>query len=179
MVYRFKILSEESESFCRIIDINPDDTFLSFRNAILESVNFPKDEINSFYLCEDDWSRVNEVAMEDFGTSSDRDLWLMSDTPVSELVEEEGQKLEFVFDGFTERSFIMELKEIITGERVDQPVCVRKEGKVPVHHVDIEEFEKEVAKKAADISRDLDMDFYGDSEFNEEELGEGFDNLDF
>ena len=179
MTYRFKIMSEESDSFRRDIEINPDDSFLTLRDAILSCVSFSKDEINTFFICDDDWKRINEVAMEDFGTSSDKDLWLMSDTSIAELIEDEGQKLEFIFDGFTERSFIMELKEIITGKNLKQPVCVCSEGKAPLQHVDMDEFEKNLAQKAADISRQLDIDFYGDSEFNEDELGEGFDDLKF
>ena len=45
--------------------------------------------------------------------------------------------------------------------------------------MDIEQFEKSIETKAAEISRDLDMDFYGDSEFNEEEIGDGFDDMNF
>ena len=179
MIYRFKIMSEESDSFRRDIEIDPEASFLTLRDAILSSVGFAKDEINTFYICDDDWKRLDEVAMEDFGTSSDKDLWLMADTSISELIEDEGQKLEFIFDGFTERSFIMELKEIKTGKSLEKPQCICSEGKPPMQHVDMDEFEKTVAQKAADISRELDIDFYGDSEFSEDELGEGFDDLKF
>ena len=179
MIYRFKIVSEETDKFRREIEIDPEESFMALRNAILDSVGYTKDEISTFFICDDDWKRQDEVAIEDFGSSSDQDLWLMDDTRISELIEEEGQKIEFVFDGLTERSFFMELKEILTGIKLTSPICTLKEGKAPAQHVDIEQFEKSIETKAAEISRDLDMDFYGDSEFNEEEIGDGFDDLNF
>ena len=179
MIYRFKIVSEETDKFRREIEIDPEESFMALRNAILDSVGYTKDEISTFFICDDDWKRQDEVAIEDFGSSSDQDLWLMDDTRISELIEEEGQKIEFVFDGLTERSFFMELKEILTGKKLTSPICTLTEGKAPAQHVDIEQFEKSIETKAAEISRDLDMDFYGDSEFNEEEIGDGFDDLNF
>ena len=179
MIYRFKIVSEETDKFRREIEIDPEESFMALRNAILDSVGYTKDEISTFFICDDDWKRQDEVAIEDFGSSSDQDLWSMDDTRISELIEEEGQKIEFVFDGLTERSFFMELKEILTGKKLTSPICTLKEGKAPAQHVDIEQFEKSIETKAAEISKDLDMDFYGDSEFNEEEIGDGFDDLSF
>lgn len=178
MIYRFKIISEESANFRREIEIDPDAYFMELRDAILDSVDYSKDEINSFYICDDDWRRLDEVAIEDFGTLSDRDLYLMDETRLSELVEDEGQKIEFVFDGLTERSFFMELKEIITGKNISEPLCCLKEGKAPAQHVDIDDFEKKIEKKAADLSRELDMDFYGDSEFDADELDDRFVDLE-
>lgn len=44
------------------------------------------------------------------------DSWVMKDTTISELVEDEKQKLLYVFDYITERCFFIELSEIITGK---------------------------------------------------------------
>ncbi len=178
MVYRFKIISEEAENFCREIEISPDMEFIALRDAILDSVGYSKDEINTFYICDDDWRRHDEVAIEDFGSNSDTDLYLMDQTAIYELVQDEGQHIEFIYDGLTERSFFLELKEIITGRTLDKPVCTVKTGKAPAQHVDIDEFEESIKKKADDLSRELDIDFYGDTDFDEEELGDGFDDLE-
>ena len=179
MVYRFKIVSDEVENFCREIEIDSESSFLALRNAILDSVKYTKDEMNSFFLCDDEWQKHEEITLEDMGlSSSDEDLWIMEETPIENLVEEEGQRLIFVFDYITERSFFMELKEIITGKTLKDPLCIRKEGKAPAQHVDLDEFDAEIDKKAAAIlTEDMDIDFYGDSEFNEEELPEGLDDF--
>lgn len=179
MVYRFKIVSDEVENFCREIEIDSEASFLALRNAILDSVNYTKDEMDSFFLCDDEWQKHEEITLEDMGMStSDEDVWIMEETPVENLVEDEGQRLIFVFDYITERSFFMELKEIITGKTLKDPLCIRKEGKAPKQHVDLDEFDAEIDKKAAAmLPEDLDVDFYGDSEFNEDELPEGFDDF--
>ena len=44
------------------------------------------------------------------------DSWVMKETPISELIEDEKQKLLYVFDYMTERCFFIELTEIITGK---------------------------------------------------------------
>lgn len=180
MVYRFKLVSDEVSNFSREIEIDSDNTFLQLRNAILESVNYTKDELDSFFLCNDEWEREDEITLEDMGNSAaDEDIWLMESTPLSELIEDEGQKLSFVFDYLTERSFFMELKEIIPGRSLTDPVCTLKKGKAPAQKVDMDEFDAQIdavaMKQAADV---LDEDFYNEGGYNPEDL-EGLDDYNF
>lgn len=181
MVYRFKLVSDEVSNFSREIEIDSENTFLQLRNAILESVGFTKDELDSFFLCSDDWEREEEVTLEDMGASaSDCDQWLMESTQLYELIEDEGQKLSFVFDYLTERSFFLELKEIVPTRSLVEPICTLKRGKAPAQFVDMEEFEKSVdtAAVTSPIDDIVDIDNIDTSEFNEEELEEGFDIID-
>lgn len=180
MVYRFKLVSDEVTNFSREIEIDSESTFLQLRNTILESVGYSKDELDSFFLCDDDWQREEEITLEDMGSSSDQDIWLMESTPVSELIEEEGQKLAFVFDYLTERSFFMELKEVIPGRNLTEPICTVKRGKAPAQKVDMQEFDAKVDQAAAAKLKEteLDAEFFGDTDFNEDELAEGFDDMD-
>ena len=176
MVYRFKLVSDEVSNFSREIEIDSENTFLQLRNAILESVGYTKDELDSFFLCNDDWEREEEITLEDMGNStSDCDVWLMENTPVSELVEEEGQKLVFEFDYLTQRSVFMELKEMIPNRTLVEPLCSIKRGNPPRQRIDIDEFEKKVDAKAQSVMDDIDLDGFDASSFNEEELDEGFD----
>lgn len=176
MVYKFKLVSDEVSNFSREIEIDSENTFLQLRNAILESVDFSKDELDSFFLCDDDWQRMEEVTQEDMGgSSSDQDLWIMDETPLSQLIEDEGQKLVFVFDYITERSFFMELKEILPGKTLKEPVCVFKKGKGPEQVVDLDEFEKIIDQKAIEKEAEIDLDILQDPGFDEEELEDGYD----
>ena len=183
MVYKFKLVSDEVSNFSREIEIDATSTFLQLRNAILESVGYTKDEMNSFFLCDEQWNREEEITLEDMGSSSDQDIWIMDETPINERVKEEGQKLSFVFDYFTERSFFMEMKEEIPGKNLSEPRCTLKRGTPPPQHTDMDEFEKQLDLAATkqqiqDIDIDVE-DLYGDSEFNEDELGSGFDELNY
>ena len=178
MVYKFKLVSDEVSNFSREIEIDANSTFLQLRNAILESVDYSKDDIDSFFLCDDEWNKEEEITLEDMGSSSDQDIWIMEDTPLNELIEEEGQKLIYVFDYLTERSFFMEMKESVPGRNLSDPICTVKRGKAPAQFVDMEEFDNKIDQQAKKIADDLDLeDLYGDTDFNEDELGSGFDDL--
>ncbi|MDE6576630.1 MAG: hypothetical protein K2J82_04755 [Muribaculaceae bacterium] len=180
MVYKFKLVSDEVSNFSREIEIDSTSTFLQLRNAVLESVGYAKDDMSSFFLCDDQWQREEEITFTDMGSSSDQDVWLMEDTPLNEFIEEEGQKLTFVFDYLTERSFFMEMKEEIPGRNLSEPICTVKRGTPPPQYTDLEEFEKQldIAAKKQVEDLDLDMDdIYGDTGYNEDELGSGFDEL--
>ena len=73
--------------------------------------------MTSFFLCNDDWEKETEVTLIEMDSSPEVDSWVMESTKLSELVEEEGQKLLYVFDYLTERSFFMEAYQL-TGSLV-------------------------------------------------------------
>lgn len=181
MVYRFKLVSDEVSNFSREIEIDSENSFLQLRNVILESVGFTKDELDSFFLCNDDWEREEEVTLEDMGSSaSDCDQWLMESTTLCELIEDEGQKLSFVFDYLTERSFFLELKEMIPSRSLIEPICTLKRGKAPAQFIDMSEFEKNIdnSSNSSALEDIVEIDGMGSREFNDEELEEGFDIID-
>ena len=53
MVYKFRLLSDEVENFRRDIEIDSEATFLELHKAILDSVNYPDDQMTSFFICND------------------------------------------------------------------------------------------------------------------------------
>jgi len=173
MVYRFTIISDEVDDFLREIRIDSEATFYDFHEIILQSVGFTNDQMTSFFLCDDNWEKENEITVEEMDNSPEYDSWVMKDTALSELIEDEKQKLIYVFDNLTERVFFIELSEIITGKELKKPICSRKVGNPPKQSVDFEEM------ATGTSSIDLDENFYGDEDFDVEEFDpEGFDNLD-
>lgn len=184
MVYKFILKSEDQAHFLREIVIDADATFLALRNAILDSVGYSKDEMDAFYLCDRDWRRREAVTLVDMETDTDEDVWLMDDTHLNELIEEKGQRLVFQYDNITDRVFNMELREIIPRKNLMDPICTRKEGKVPPQVADLDAFNQELdaqvaaAKVAAtELDPDLDVDLYGGHQYNDEELPEGFEDF--
>ncbi|MDQ9828242.1 hypothetical protein RFX70_05325, partial [Acinetobacter baumannii] len=77
--------------------------------------------MDSFILCDEDWNKEKEVTLADMGSDSDEDIWLMEDTRLSDLIEDEGQRLMFVFDYLTNRAFFMEMKELIPSKNLIDP----------------------------------------------------------
>lgn len=181
MIYTFRVVSDEVDNFRREIKIDADATFLDLKNAICQSVGYDKNQICSIFLCEGNWEKYKEITMEDMGSDSSEDVYLMEDTILSDYIEDEGQRLMFTFDYMTDRSFFIEMKEIITGQNLMEPLCTLSMGTPPPQNVDLNEFEaKTDAKAAASSIDDLDEEFYGENQFNDDEFDvEGFDEMTF
>lgn len=174
MVYRFTIISSEVDDFIREIKINADDTFYELHRAILSSCGYKEEQITSFFICNEEWEQEQEVLLEDMGTSrSDEDVYLMKNTRLSDLVEDERQRLVYVFDPLTERMFFMELTEISFGKAQEKAECTRRHGAAPAQYMD---FEEVLTKETGKISEDMNEEFYGSEGFDSEEFDpEGFE----
>lgn len=178
MIYRFKLVSDEVSDFARVIEIDSNATFLDLRNAILDSVGFPKDDLDSFYICDDDWEREKEITLVDMGSTSDKDIWLMEETVVSDLIEEEGQRLQFVFDYLSERAFFIEMKESIPGDHLDAPRCTLTRGKAPVQHIDIDLYDAQLESARGSVAGDMDFGEFGDDSYDESDISSGFSDME-
>ena len=175
MIYRFTIISDEVDDFVREIQIDPEATFYDFHEAILKAAGYSDDQMTSFFICDEDWEREKEVTLEEMDDNPEMDNWVMKDTRIDELVEDEKQKLVYVFDYMTERCFFIELTEIITGKHMKGAKCTKKQGEAPKQTMDFNEFET----KANASSLDLDENFYGDQEYDMDDFDrDGFEGFD-
>lgn len=184
MIFKFRIVSDEVANFKREIDIDATSTFLDLKNAICDAVGYDKNQMSSFFICNDEWEKSREITLENMGVDDENDVWLMEECILSDNLDDEGQKLLFDFDYMTDRNLYMELREIITGRVLKDPVCTLSLGQAPPQFVDIDEFTSNLDAKAAaaatkDID-DLDAEFYGSDEYDPEEFdAEGYDEMQF
>ena len=138
MVYKFRIISDEVDDFLREIKIDSEASFYDLHEAILKCCKYKDDQMTSFFICDDDWEKETEITLEDMGSgSSEEDTYVMKDTRLSELLEEEKQKMIYVFDPLAERVFFIELAEIITGKELVHATCSRKEGEAPKQTIEV------------------------------------------
>jgi hypothetical protein len=172
MVYRFLLLSDEVDDFNREIQISSQATFFDLHKEILKTTGYDKQQMYSFFICGDDWNKQTEITQIEMDTSSEEDSFIMENTLLEDLLEEEHQKLLYVFDQLTERGFFIELREIITGKNLKKPVCTKVTGKPPKQFIDFNTISHETSLM------DLGEDFYGEDEYDEEEL-EGLDEGSF
>jgi hypothetical protein len=173
MVFRFLLLSDEVENFKREIQIDADATFFDLHKAIIKSVGFRDGEIASFFVCSDDWEKENEITLLEMDTNSDEDSYIMEASVLNNFLEDEKQKLMYVFDYMTERAFFMELREIVTGKSLTGAICTKSVGDPPAQFVDFETI------AASSATLDTGESFYGDEGYDMDELdAEGFDGLD-
>jgi len=173
MVYKFTILSDEVDNFVRVINIDSEAKFIDLHNAILDSVNYEKNQMTSFFLCSDNWEKGQEVTLVEMESSSEYDNLVMDKTSLEELLVDENQKLVFVFDMMSDRMFFIELSDIIPRKNLEKPVCISSEGNPPVQIMADDGVS--VAPKTT-----LDENFYGDEDYELDELDdEGFGEMNF
>jgi hypothetical protein len=167
----------------REISINSDANFSELHEAILNSVNYDSGAITSFFICNDEWEKEQEITLIEMDTDSDVDSYVMSETSIDEFVEDVHQKLLYVFDFLSDRAFFIELKEIILGEDLDEAECTASIGDAPMQYKledDIEDILAPKGKGNKDIIGDYDESFYGDEGYNLDELDdESFSDLNF
>ena len=138
--------------------------------------------MSSFFLCDRNWEKEKEITFEDMGADPDQEVWLMDEAVLADFIEDEGQKLLYVFDYITERMFFIEMTKLVTGRTLKDPLCTLSLGTPPQESIDIEEFDAKIDAKHASVSADpdLDEDFYGSEGYNDDEFDtQGFDEMSF
>lgn len=173
MIYNFLILSDEVENFRREIRIDSESTFYDLFKALVNSINYNEEEMSSFFMCSDEWRRKEEITLVEMDTDYDVDIYVMDETPLMDFIEDEGQKLIFVFDYVNDRALYIKLSEIIIGKTLKKAQCTVSLGDAPSQYMDIDEVSPVVTVS------DMDETFYGDESFNLDELDQdGFEDLD-
>ncbi|WP_289158598.1 hypothetical protein [uncultured Muribaculum sp.] len=179
MIFNFRLVSDEVDNFRREINIDADATFLDLRNAICDSVGYDKNQMCSFFLCDENWEKGHEITLEDMGSDSDEEIYLMDETVLSDYLDD-GDRMIFVFDYMTDRCFFIELKKSIPGKTLKDPVCVASMGTPPAQIMDIDEFEAKSAPVTRAGDDDFDEDFYGSDGYSDDEFdAAGFDEMTF
>lgn len=174
MIYKITFLSDESDGFKRVFEADSDATFLQLHQALLKSVNFPDDQMTSFFLCNERWEKEQEITLVEMESTYEYDNMVMADTHLSDLLTDEHQRLLYVFDPMFERSFFGELSQIIPGKHMQGVNCTESKGKAP------KQLETEDILNVKQNDLDLDDDFYGSDEYDQEELDpEGFGDMNF
>jgi hypothetical protein len=172
MVYRFIILSDEADNFRRDITIDSDATFFDLHNALLDSVGYTKDQISSFFICDEDWSKETEITLIEMDSNSEEDSYVMEKVLLSDLLEEERQRLLYVFEYLTDRSFFMELREITPGKNQKKAEVVRSDGDAPQQLSKLEDLTIQTVAPAPFLDDDFFNEDLNLSEYDEEDFGD-------
>ncbi|MDR2057742.1 MAG: plasmid pRiA4b ORF-3 family protein [Dysgonamonadaceae bacterium] len=181
MVYRFIILSDEIDNFRRDITIDSDATFFDLHNAILDSVGYAKDQMASFFICDKDWSKKTEITLIEMDSNPEEDNYIMENVRLGEFLEDERQRLLYVFDYLADRSFFMELREVITGKNQKKAKVVRSEGDAPAQMSSMEDMDLTSSTSMPGLDEDffddtINLDEYDEEDFGDLMEGNPFDN---
>lgn len=179
MIYKLLLLSEENDFFRRELKIDSEATFLDLNNFILQSLKYDNHELTSFYVCGEGWEVEQEITLMDMGQSdSSDDIYLMENTKLEDFIEDKSNRLLFVFDMLNERSFTVELIELMPGY-LDKPEMILSEGKAPIQAVGLDFSDASLGVSGV-AGKDLgfDDDLYGDDLDMGDLDAEGFSELD-
>lgn len=171
MVYRFIILSDEADDFRRDIMLDSEATFFDLHDAILESTGYTKDQMASFFICDDDWVKRQEITLIEMDSDSDEDNFVMDATRLNELLDEERQKMIYVFEYLTERSFFMELREIVPGKNMAKAEVTRSTGDAPPQITLFEAMDFSVPPSISDLREEIFDNEINLDEYDEEDFG--------
>ena len=174
MLYRLEFKSEESLDFSMLFDADPASTFLDLHKAILSAVEYPDDQMTSFFVCDDDWERQAEITLVDMGGEGFYDNQPMESTHLEDVLEDEGAHLLYVFDPTHDRSFYGELIAIDTRQSVEGVELVDMEGKAPKQI----KSQTSAGKKGKGQKLDFDDEFADIEGFNADDLDASGFSLD-
>ena len=172
MTQKITLFSQEVEDFVPELKIDADATFLDLHKLIQEACGYDDRQRHSFLICDDEWRVRTHIRQSDTGNVGiDEDLYLMEDTALGNFLEEEGQRLAYIFDPEGKRFFLMELTENIFGQPQPTPIVSRRHGQAPAQTQTTDE-----AAPVQETKVETEENFYGDEGFEEGELDmEGFE----
>lgn len=112
MIYRFRVILDHhsKEDIFRDIEIRKTDTFEDLHNTITQSFGFDGSEMASFYVSNDNWEQGDEIALFDMGQDHSMN---MNETILEDIVDENTNKLIYIYDFLSMWTFLIELGEIV------------------------------------------------------------------
>lgn len=173
MTFRITIFSQEVEDFVMEAKIDAEAKFEELHYLILNTCNYQDMHHHGFLICDDEWrvkEHIRQTNTKDI--DSEEDIYLMSNCTLRDFLEEEGQRIAYIFDPEGKRFFLMEISEILFGQPEKKGRISRKHGVPPTQN------RKDVVTSSNhDVTEeDMEEDFYGDEGFEEGELDmEGFE----
>ena len=131
MIYKFQIVSQESQNFLLEVVLDEKHSFFDFHSIIQKSVGFESHQLASFFVSDKRWKKLVEISMLDLGINGAA-FFIMQKTRLCDLLREEGQKLIYTFDFLNDRSFLIELTGIAMEKNFNEPLVTLKQGEAPV-----------------------------------------------
>ena len=141
MLYTITVASSEVEDFILVLQIESHSTFEDLHRLIRKECGWGEGKPSIFYLCDHRWRR--EKAIPERSLEDD----IMADVELGDLLDDEGQRLQYVFDAKARRWLLLEVSAIAYGRHIDAPLCRRRHGEAPL--LDGEAAEAPVAPDAA------------------------------
>jgi hypothetical protein len=156
MVYKIRIILNTKEDVIRDIAIEQGANLEDLHNVISNSFGFTGDQMASFYRSDETWMQGEEHPLFDMSEGNERKVQ-MREVMLNEVLQQEKDKMLYVYDFFNMWSFYVELIETdFDHNNLILPYLLFSLGVVPVNAPEIQ-FESE----------DLSLDDLEEDDFDE------------
>ncbi len=179
--YIFRVVPDIEDNIFRDIELREDQTFEELHLAIIAAFEFRGDQMASFYMSDDEWSKGEEIGLMDMGFGEEMGPRTMSSTVLNSMIIEPDEKILYLYDFLKMWIFYVELvdeKEVENG--AEYPRLLREIGVSPNEDdkeiPDLLEGLTDSAPTKDPMQSEIDdiMNEYGD----EDDFGGGFENID-
>ena len=174
MTFKITIFSQEVEDFVMEAKIDAEAKFAELHNLILKTCNYQDMGSHGFLICDDEWHVKNQIRQTcPQNIDAEEDINLMQNTSLRDFLDEEGQRIAYIFDPEGKRFFLMEISELLFGQPENEGRISRKHGIPPEQQLADDSTIQPIAESS---DEDTEEDFYGEDDFEEGELDmEGFE----
>lgn len=176
MVFKFRMLSDQSDKFVRDYEVMYDMNLLDFNDFICEDLGYEPDDMTSFFFSDAQWRKLQEYTLMDIGTEAVIDDYTsgessapipMADVALGQIIHHLGDRLIWVFDQLADRAYYLELVEpSVANPEVEYPRTLFAHG-APADQFDADA-DGDNEKSIFDEMMDEFGDFSGDDSYDDE-----------
>ncbi len=130
MIYTFRFISNEEESFVLDVNINHDQTFEQLHDIIQEKLDYDPSQLASFFVSNELWEKLEEITLLDMDGNQ---INIMEQATIEQFFSKKGERVLYIFDYFSERLLFGSITRIIDSESpIPLPSVSKLEGTIPV-----------------------------------------------
>ncbi len=125
MLFTITAVSPEVEDFAIELQIESDATFADLHTLIRKTCDWGRFKPATFYLCDHRWHRDRNIPEDSYEDDT------MDALELGDFLEDEGQRMQYIFDPDENRGLLLEVSHISYGRHIDEPTCSRRHGTAP------------------------------------------------
>ncbi len=132
-ILRFSILSNEKKGFLRELEMYDMHTLLDLHKAIQTACDYDQTHLASFFMVDNKWVKQKEFTLMPMDAHTGLyTTEYMGNIKLHDLFSKTGKKMLYLFDLFSERGFMIILREIYPARKDDLiPRLLHSEGVPP------------------------------------------------
>lgn len=165
IIFKYRMLSDESDNFVRDFEVYPDMTLEEFHNFLLKALHYD-DCMVSIFKSDAEWRVVEEFSQLDLGEDIEGMPRSMSSVRLMDVNQDFHDRLIYTFDMLNNRSYYLELIDM------QRPQSDLKYPRVAFEHAPVpDQYDPEATEQAGSIFDEMMSDyneFDGDDNYDDE-----------